>query len=167
MDLGASINFHLDGMAKEIARLREDQASAQAWVRELERGRKFFWTPEISGTPANSAVSFGGHTNDVYGIGPVTPDSGFTWSVRLLVINGMTASSSAPDVIDIKVQGKRVWQLNGNVFSQTWGRGEMILNPGETFSYASLGTFAATGTGAIKARHLVESVPAEMVGKIF
>jgi len=166
MDIEASIGLRLDGIAKNVDALAAE-AEAMAQVREYERGRKFFRLPILHATPASSAVSFGGHTNDIYGVGPVTPDSGFIWSVRLLVINGMTASASSPDVIDIKIQGQRVWQLNGNVFAQTWSRGEMLMFPGEAFAYVNNGTFAATGTGAITAGGLVEQVPAEMMGKIF
>lgn len=164
MDVEASFRLALEPLTKEVSDLRADQAAANALVQGFIRGQKFIRLPIAYGTPASNAVSFGGATNVVGGGGPASPDQGFLWSVRLLVINGMTASAS-PDTIDIKVNNLRVWQLNGNQFAQTFGRGEMILWPGEAFQYVSNGAFQATGT--ITALGLAEEVPAEMMGKVW
>jgi hypothetical protein len=141
--------------------LRDALSDSRAQEYAALRGIKKIRLPLVSGTPANSAVSFGGHTG---GGLLATPQSGFKWAIVHLVINGMTASSSAPDVINIRLQGQTIWQLNGNQFAQIFPVGAIVLDGGETLDYKSVGTFAATGT--ITATGSAWEVPGELVGKL-
>ena len=81
-----------------------------------------------------------------------------------MVIEGLTAGAT-PDVVNILRGTRVIWQLNGNQFCQTWGRGEILLYAGETLTYNSVGTFAATGQIIIHG--LAQEVPAELIGKIY
>lgn len=141
--------------------LRSALSDARADEYSLLRGIKKIRLPLMSGTPANSAVSFGGHTG---GGLLASPLEGFKWAIVHLVISGMTASASAPDVINIRIQGQTIWQLNGNQFAQIFPVGAIMLSAGETLDYKSVGTFAATGT--ITATGSAWEVPGELVGKL-
>jgi hypothetical protein len=114
----------------------------------------------VTGKAASSALTMGGDT----GAQLVTPESGYVWSIRHLVIEGMTAGTT-PDVMNVVRNGRIVWQLNGNQFAQTWGRGEILLNAGETLQYVSVGTFNSTAT--IIAHGLATEVPAQLAGKFY
>ena len=114
--------------------------------------------PLIMGKAAGGALTLGGDSGQQL----VTPESGYIWSIRHLVIEGLTAGAS-PDTVNIVRNGRIVWQLNGNQFAQTWGRGEMILNAGETLAYQSVGTFSAAGT--IIVHGLAWQVPAQLKGR--
>ena len=92
------------------------------------------------------------------------PDQGYVWSLRHLVIEGM-ATGATPDVMNVLSRNRIIWQLNGNQFAQTFGRGEIILRSGETLAYASVGTFVSTA--AIVAHGLAEQVPQEFEGKFY
>lgn len=89
---------------------------------------------------------------------PQAPRSGYSWSVRHLVIEGLTTGAT-PDVVNILVGQRIYWQLNGNQFCQTWGRGEILVRQGMALAYQSVGTFAATG--AIVIHGLADEVAAE------
>jgi hypothetical protein len=117
--------------------------------------------PLVTGKAAASALTMGGDAGGQL----VTPESGYVWSIRHLVIEGMTASPTTPDVMNIVRNGRSVWQLNGNQFAQTWGRGEVLLYAGETLQYVSVGTFNSTAT--IIAHGLAEEAPAQLVGKFY
>lgn len=140
--------------------LRDALSDARSLEYELLRGIKKIRLPITTGTANNSAVSFGGDGSGAI----MSPAEGHIWAVTLLVVEGMTASASAPDVVNVKIGPRIVWQLNGNQFCQIFPVGAVILNPGETFSFASVGTFAATGT--ITAHGSAWDVPAELAGKL-
>lgn len=142
--------------------LRDELTRHQAAISEREQLRaikpiRFL----IQATGANP-FALGGASGEM----AVGPESGFVWSVRHLVIEGMTTGTT-PDVVNIKRSGsdRIIWQLNGNVFCQTWGRGEILLNAGENLRFESVGTFAATG--AIVCHGMAECVPGEMAGRFF
>jgi hypothetical protein len=121
-------------------------------------GLKHLRLPTIQGTPANSALVMGGQ-----GCGP---RDGFIWSIRRLIINGLTTGTT-PDVVNFYLnaaQGIPMWQLNGNQFGQTFGRLEFTMYGGDQLFVASVGTFNATGTISI-AGELLEC-PAEMISKL-
>ena len=97
----------------------------------------------------------------------IGPDAGYKWSLRGLVIEGLT-SSATPDIVKIRVggaSGRLLWQLNGNSYGQTWGSDEMPLNEGEYLFLQSVGTFNATGT--ITLYGWADQVPGEMSGEFF
>lgn len=152
----SSIHQHVERMA--------DMVAAHEAQRERVKGDKAIRLPLVRGTASGSALTLGGDTNTAAGQTPVGPDLGYVWSVRHLVIEGMTAGAT-PDVMNILRNGRIIWQLNGNQFAQTWGRGEIVLHAGETLQYQSVGTFAATGP--IIAHGLAQEVIAEMIGKLY
>jgi hypothetical protein len=139
-------------------------SQAQQNEREKLRGIIPIRLPLITGKAVAGVLALGGDTNTVSGQPPVGPDLGYVWSVRHLVIEGLTAGAN-PDAVNISRGPRLVWQLNGNQFAQTWGRGEILLNSGETLTYTNSGTFASTAV--IIVHGMAEQVPAEMVGKFY
>lgn len=139
--------------------LGEALAQAQATEYEKIKGLKPIRLPIVTGTPASNALTMGGDT----GQGIVTPQEGYVWSLTHLVIEGLTASSSTPDVMNVLRSNRIIWQLNGNQFCQTFSLGQLVLLPGETLQYENVGSLAATGL--IIAHGAVWNVPAELIGK--
>lgn len=92
------------------------------------------------------------------------PDQGYVWSIRHLVIEGMTRGAT-PDAIQILRGGRIVWELNGNQYAQTWGNGEIVVRAGEALAYQSVGTFVSTA--AIIAHGLAVQVPQELEGRFY
>jgi len=153
----------------------------KAWIQGQERERaklsgiKPIRLEKLIGT-GSTTLSLGGDAPGLTGIHKVP--EGFVWAVREIVVEGMTGGGT-PDVINIwrrgsvpvgaaanfKVPGEGFWQLNGNVFFQTWGYGEKLLFPGESLLYTAGSPFAATGQ--IIAHGVAEQVPGEMIGKLF
>lgn len=163
MDIEQVIGTRLDKIRDEIEHGNARQA-ALVLEREKLRTIKAIRLPLVRGAATGSALTMGGDTNTATGQAPVGPDLGYVWSIRHLVIEGMTAGAT-PDVLNILRNGRIIWQLNGNTFAQTWGRGEIILHSGETLQYVSVGTFAATGQ--VIAHGLAEQVAAEQIGKFY
>ena len=133
-------------------------------LREAARGYKWLRLPEtLRGTPAASALTLGVGKGQVVG-----PQQGYAWTVRRLVVTGLTASSSTPDIVNFflndRFSGPVWWQLNGNSFGATFGRSEMVMMPGDTLSLQNSGNLAATGTIIVSGD--VEEIPAEMLYKI-
>ena len=154
-------NAYLAQISDQLRQLREAQDQFRLErSRELERlrGIKYMDLPLVKAAGANPFL-----ISADSGIDLVTPQSGYVWFLRYLTIEGMT-SGATPDVINILRRGRVFWQLNGNQFAQTWGRGEKWLFQGETLSYQSVGTFASTAQILISAG--VEQVPAEEIGKL-
>lgn len=141
-----------------------DRQLARITEQERLRTLKPIRLPLLRGTPAGSALTLGGDTNTASGQPPVGPDLGYAWSIRHLVIEGMTAGAT-PDVLNVLRNNRIIWQLNGNVFAQTWGRGEIVLHSGETLQYQSVGVFAATGPVIVHG--LAEEAAAEQIGKFY
>jgi hypothetical protein len=142
----------------------DDRRLARTMEQEKLRTIVAMRLPLLRGVASGSALTLGGDTNTAAGQSPVGPDLGYAWSVRHLVIEGMTAGAT-PDVVNILRNNRIVWQLNGNQFAQTWGRGEIVLQSGETLQYQSVGTFTATGN--IIVHGLAEQVAAEQIGKFY
>ena len=156
-------NVLLDQIRSQLQELRqsaEQEAVERARERERLRGIKIIRIPVLRGTGANP-FTMGGNNVLV----PQMPDQGWTWSLRHLVIEGMTRGGT-PDAIQIvRASDQRIlWELNGNQYAQTWSRGEIMLNAGEALFYQSVGTFNATGT--ITAHGAVWEAPAEQAAKL-
>ena len=138
----------------------EERAIEEAREREAFRGIKWMRLPLLTGTAASSALSIGQASQ-------VGPASGYVWSLRRLIVNGLT-SGGTPDVVNLfsNSAGTSIplWQFNGNNFGYTFSKGEMTLRPGEILLLASVGTFAATGQITLSGE-LIE-VPAEMLAKL-
>ena len=154
------------GVEVEIPNREENRADVAAVMdaRELVQARGFKWLrlPELTGTASGSALNL----DESHGVAVVGPESGYAWSLRRIVVDGMT-SGSTPDVLNMyrnSTGGAPLWQFNGNNFGYTFGRLEMVLMSGDTLKFASVGTFAATGRIRVSGE-LVE-VPAEMLWKL-
>lgn len=144
----------------------KDTFSAELDARERQKARGFKWMrlPIYTGTPASSAVTIDPKANGGVILGP---ESGYAWSLRRIVIDGMT-SGTTPDVINMYRNSVTaqppLWQFNGNNFGYTFGRLEMVITGGDALYFASVGTFAATGQIRVSGE-LVE-VPAEMLYRL-
>jgi hypothetical protein len=163
VDITQEIGGRLD---KIHAAIESSNARQAALINEREKLRtiKPMYLPLLRGVASGSALTLGGDTNTTAGQAPVGPDLGYAWTIRHLVIEGMTAGAT-PDVMNILRNNRIIWQLNGNVFSQTWGRGEIILHSGMTLQYQSVGTF--NSTAQIIVHGLAEQVAAEQIGKFY
>jgi hypothetical protein len=162
MDIQAHLSARFDTLQKSVDRAAKLQEESQAFLMEQARGVKAIRLPVEQAAGANP-FSMGGDVGTLN----VSPEQGFVWSLRHLVIEGM-ATGATPDVINIRrssAQGQVIWQLNGNQFAQTWGRGEVVLFAGETLFYQSVGTFVSTAT--IKAYGMAEQVPGEKIAIFF
>ena len=155
-ELRAGASLDLLNQTELRSALSDARAEEYAWL----RGLKAIRLPIMTGTASGSALTLGGDTSVI----PQTPAEGHVWAIVHLVIEGMTASSSAPDVMNVKRASRIIWQLNGNQFAQTFPPGQIMLSPGEALSYQSVGTFAATGL--ITAHGTAWDVPAELAGKL-
>ena len=139
------------------------RSELEARERARETGRKWMHLPPLQGIAA-AGVLLLGHAAPVCG-----PQSGYLWTVTALKVTGLTTGST-PDIVNFYLNDSRGgaapvwWQLNGNQFGETFGRGQMLVMPGETLICRSLGTFNATGTITVTGD--LEQVPAEMQGKI-
>jgi hypothetical protein len=145
-----------DENREDIARVMDERELIQA------RGVKWMRLPEMYGTPANSALTMDESHGTVVG-----PEQGYVWSLRRIVVDGLTASATTPDILNMyrnSTGSAPLWQFNGNSFGYTFGRLEMTLMGGDTLMFASVGTFAATGRVRVSGE-LVE-VPAEMAWKL-
>lgn len=163
MDIEQVIGGRLDRIHDQIERGNARQA-ALIMEREKLRTIKPVRLPLVRGTAFGSALTLGGDTNTASSQPPVGPDLGYVWSIRHLVIEGMTAGAT-PDALNVLRNNRIIWQLNGNQFAQTWGRGEILLHSGETLQYQSAGVF--TATGPVVVHGLAEEVAAEQIGKFY
>lgn len=157
-DLGQTADVLSPGEHRSSLRSELD-----AFERNRESGRKWMHLPPLQGTAVAGALLLG-HAAPVCG-----PMSGYIWSVSRLVITGLTTGTT-PDIVNFFLNDSRGgaapvwWQLNGNQFGETFGRGQLLVMPGETVICRSLGAFAATGTITVTGD--LEQVPAQMQGKL-
>ena len=162
-DIQAHLALRFDSMQKRLDEIEKNQREAQAWMQEEAKGVKAIRLPLVEAAGANP-FSMGGDT----GTGLLqAPEQGYIWSLRQLTIEGMTRTAT-PDIIQVRrgsALGQVIWELNGNSYSQTWGRGEIIIFSGETLFYQSVGTFNSTAT--IKAYGVAEQVPGEKIRIFF
>ena len=157
LDFGAEVDFLTP--AEFDSALKDRLAT---WETERLRGIKWMRLPEVlSGKAASSAISLGETSGQIVG-----PRQGYVWSIRRLVVNGLT-SGATPDVVNLYrsgTTGQPLWQFNGNSFGATFGRLELTLNGGETLALASVGTFNSTSQVTLSGELL--EAPAELVGKL-
>lgn len=144
--------------------LQEALYEARADQYERLKGRDLFRFISPSAAPVSNAITL--PSSGTMAAYPLGPEQGYVWSMRLLVVEGLTASATAPDTVNIyrHGSGRLVWQLNGNVFAQTWGRGEMILYPGESLYLVNSGSIAATGN--IVFHGCADQVPFDRKGEL-
>lgn len=155
---GAEIDIPTRGEIRED--LTDVVGVLGAELRADLRGVKWMRLPMLTGTVASSALTLGEGAH-------VGPSQGYAWSLRRIVIDGLT-SGATPDIMNMyrnAVTGvPPLWQFNGNNFGYTFGRLEMVLIGGDELMFANSGTLAATGQIRVSGE-LVE-VPAEMLAKL-
>jgi hypothetical protein len=140
--------------------LKEAEAREVAALRGVDDERFM-----LVGTVASSALTLGDPSTGSVGGIIAGPREGYVWVIKHLVIEGLTASATGPDVMNVYRNARTIWQLNGNVFCQTFGKGEIVLKPGEVMYFKNSGSLAATGQ--ITAHGTAWSCPAELRGKLF
>ncbi len=146
----------LGAMARAMEQAQTQFMIERERVMERLRGIKIIRLPLINVTGANPLLIQG----DQFQQGP---DQGYVWSLQLLVIEGLTRGAT-PDTVQITRQGRIIWELNGNQYAQTWGKGAQILYNGEFLGYQSVGTFVSTSKIIIHGA--AWEVPAEEIGKL-
>lgn len=164
MGLNDGPNAYLAQMADYARQMHE--AAEQARIerqREWERyrGIKIVRLPVIVAQGANPFLVTADQSQALGG--PQGPDQGFVWSLQELTIEGLTRTAT-PDIVQVTRQGRVIWELNGNQYAQTWGKGAKILFGGEYLGYQSVGTF--NSTAKIVIHGAAWQVPAEEIGKL-
>jgi hypothetical protein len=135
--------------------MREQQAWERSQLRGIKEGMRIPYSLQ--------AVAVGG----VLSLGEsqqFSPNEGYVWSIRRLVVNGLTAGAT-PDVVNLYLNdafNQAEWQFNGNNFGYGWGRGELTMNSGHVLFIR--GTIAATGTISLAGQY--DEYPAEMAGRM-
>ena len=161
--MAGSVDGYLKQLTDQGQQMLDNQrVQRDQLVRETERLRGIktgFRMPKLRATGA-PGFTMGGPTAAT----PQKPAEGYAWAIRHLVITGMTRGAT-PDVIQICRESANdvIWELNGNQYAQTWGRGELWLRPGESLFYVAVGTFASTSP--IVASGAVDEFPAEAAAK--
>ena len=155
----------MDQLQSLSERFEDFRTSNQAQIEQIrEQTRllsiKYFDLPLVTGKAVASALNIGGDTTPAQF--PATPGQGYVWHVRRITIEGLTRGAT-PDVVTLNVAGRVRWELNGNQYNQTWGRGEMRLTAGQIFQYISIGTFNSTATIIVSG--CAEEVASEQEGK--
>jgi hypothetical protein len=154
-DIGATLNS-IDGRLERMDKRQADieRARVQEQISGVKAGLRL---PVIRQAGANPFTAGGDSLPFLQ-----KPDEGRAWYLRHLSIQGLT-SGSTPDVVNILRAGFVIWQLTGNQTCQTWGKSDILVRPGESLSYQSVGTFAATGVITITGG--VDDWPAEKIGQ--
>lgn len=137
--------------------LREQSAWERASLRGIKEGMRFPYS--YQGVAVGGVLSLGQSQQ-------LSPNEGYVWSIRRLVVNGLTAGAT-PDVVNIYFNdafNQAEWQLNGNSNGTAWGRGEVTMNSGHVLFIRSVGTFNATGTISIAGQY--DEYPAELAGRM-
>lgn len=126
----------------------EFRAEIREWSQENERNKarsvKYLRFGPFATSVASNAFSFNGSSagqNSRLG-----PREGFLWTIRRLVVTGL-ATGTTPDIVNVyrgEPAGIPVWQLNGNSFGTTFGKGELLLLGGEFLSFANSGNITST-----------------------
>lgn len=155
LDFGAELDVLTQGELEQSM-----SRAAEIWWQRY-RAATIIRIPLMTGVPAGGKVAFGLTQR-------CGPGQGWAWGVRELNVEGLTGGAT-PDVVNIyrgssARAGTIFWQLNGNQFLQTFGRGDKILKPGETLYVASAGTF--TATGPITLSGVATQVPAERAAEL-
>lgn len=150
--------FTIEAGAKIDLLTQEELRGALAEQRAPWQAVSFVRLPVITAQGANPFSAAGDSGGPLH-----SPDMGYVWSLRHLVILGLTRGTT-PDVVQIFRGQLVIWELNGNQYAQTWGRGEIMINQGETLAYKSVGTFAATGQ--ISIHGMAWQVPAQFAAEL-
>ena len=134
-----------------------------SYLRDRFRGVKWMRLPlGLSGNVVAGAITLGISNGQVVG-----PDQGFAWSIKRLVVAGLT-SGATPDIVNLYLNDNfsfpPLWQFNGNNFGYTFGKADLVLIGGDTLSIKNVNTMAATGQITVSGE--LWEVPTEMIGKL-
>ncbi len=144
----------------EVSEALSEQATAEAERLSGIKPIRF----QLQGAVTGGAIVLGDPSTASPGGYIAGPEQGYMQVVRHLSVEGLTASAT-PDVINVFRNTRQIWQLNGNAPAAAFGKGVLVLHPGEILYFKSGTPFAATGT--IVAHGTAWNVPAELVGKLF
>lgn len=150
--------FRIAANAEVDLLTKEELDQSLATARLPYQAMTFMRLQVLTGAAVGGALNLGGDSNPVH-----MPDTGYVWALRHLVIAGLTRGA-APDAVQIFRGQLPIWELNGNQYAQTWGRGEIMLNQGEALSYRNIGAFAATGQ--ITIHGMAWQVPAQFAAEL-
>ena len=165
LDVGATVDFlnkdELDGVLKKY------HEQAELAERAKLSGIKWMRLPRLYATPASGTVLLGeAWPGNSYTDQLVGPNQGYVWAIRRLACNGLGTGAS-PDLLNIYRNGHTsdpIWQLNGNSFAYTFGKGEFLLYPDERLIARSVGSM--TSTAQVTLTGDLVQVPSEMIGKL-
>ena len=166
LDVGATIDFlNKDELMDALAQHRQE---ADVQEQEYIKGLKYIRLPRLYATPASGTVRLGeSWSGNNYSDQIISPNSGYVWSIRRLVVTGLGTGTS-PDIINFYRNGIGagivLWQLNGNSFGETFGKTEMILLPGDKLVAQSVGSMTSTNQVTITGDAV--AVPSVMIGKL-
>ena len=165
IDVGATIDTLTKGELDDS--LTEYRAQGDATAQGLLRGIKYFRLPRLYATPASGTVVLGeAWAGQSYTGQFISPNEGYVWAIRRLACNGLN-TGQAPDLLNFYRSGWHtdpVWQLNGNSWSYTFGKAEMVLLAGEQLIARSVGSMISTTQITITGDAV--EVPSEMIGKL-
>jgi hypothetical protein len=156
LQLGATLDT-LNQSELDDSLNRRAESAYQQLARGVSYGR---FGPVGDTAPAGGVFTMDGTSKRQLG-----PRAGWMWSVRRMAVLGLAAGVT-PDVINLfrnETTGTPIWQFNGNNWAYTFGKGEMILNDGESFGLAGTGL---TTTSNITISGDFYSVPAEQIFKL-
>jgi hypothetical protein len=124
----------------EIRQIVSDEQRAAA------RGIKWMRLPVyLQGKVSGSAIKLG----VTQGQTPTGPAQGYVWGITRLVVTGLTASASAPDIVNLYLNdsfnGPIWWQFNGNTFGYNFSP-PLVLQAGDTLAMQNSGSLTANGT---------------------
>ena len=166
LDIGAVVDFVSPDELQQA--LAEHRQRADAAEQEYIKGLKYIRLPRLYATPSSGTVVLGQawSGNSAYTDQVISPNSGYVWSVRRLLVTGL-GTGQTPDVINFyrnDITGPVLWQLNGNSFGQTFGKTEMILLPGDKLVAQSVGSMTSTLMVTITGDAV--ACPVVMIGKL-
>ena len=165
LDIGATIDtLSKDELDDSLATYRQQ---GDAYEQAAVRGIKYFRLPRLYATPASGTVLLGeAWAGQSYTDQYIGPNEGYVWSIRRIAVNGL-ATGQSPDLLNLSRNGIRtdpVWQLNGNNWSYTFGKAEMVLLAGERLIGYSSGSLISTNQITITGDAV--EVPSQMIGKL-
>lgn len=159
VDIQASLALSLDGLKQSTDAVHAEMQHQTRILMAQYAGEKWLRLPLLQGRAVGGALNLGSTQQ----VGPL---SGFAWSIRRLVVSGLTTGAN-PDIVNFfwnDPSTQFVWQLNGNSPGSTFGRLELVARPGEMLYVQSQGAFAATGLITVSGE--LTELPAEQLMKL-
>ena len=151
------------GNRYDLATPDEVRSIIHTELRAHATGIKFMYLPTyLQGKAAGSAIKLGITQGQL----PVGPDQGYAWGITRLVVSGLTASASTPDIVNLYLDdnfsGPVWWQMNGNTFGYNFSPPLVLVN--HTLSLQNVGTIASTSLITVSGE--LWEVPAEQAWRL-